>query len=58
MNVIHIIHLAQDDYQKLRIIQEKAVIYEGEPCGISEGLKNSQVKHWSVDNGVLVLEIK
>ena len=35
MNVIHIIHLAQDDYQKLRIIQEKAVIYEGEPCGIS-----------------------
>lgn len=58
MNVIDIIHLAQDGYQKIRIIQAKAAIYEGEPCGISEGLKSAQVKHWSVDNKVLVLEIK
>lgn len=35
--------------------------YEGEvryENGTIEELENAQVKHWSVDNGVLVLEIK
>ena len=58
VKIIHIIYLARDDYQKIRIIQAKTVIYTGEPYGIPEGLKSSQVKHWSVDSGVLVLEIK
>lgn len=58
MKVIHIIRLARDDYQKIRIIKAETVVYEGEYYGIPKELENAQVRHWSVDNGVLVLEIK
>lgn len=47
--------------QKIRIIKNDQVYYEGEvryENGTIEELENAQVKHWSVDNGVLVLEIK
>lgn len=61
VKVNHIIHLRRDDYQKIRIIKNDQVYYEGEvryENGTIEELENAQVKHWSVDNGVLVLEIK
>lgn len=61
VKVKHIIHLRGDDYQKIRIIKNGQVYYEGEvryENGTIEELENAQVKHWSVDNGVLVLEIK
>ena len=58
MNVIHIIYLVRDDYQKTRIIQGDKVCYEGECFGMSDALKNAQIKHWSVDNDILVLEIR
>lgn len=61
VKVNHIIHLRGDDYQKIRIIKNDQVYYEGEvryENGTIEELENAQVKHWSVDNGVLVLEIK
>ena len=61
LKVYHIIHLRGDDYQKIRIIKNDQVYYEGEvryENGTIEELENAQVKHWSVDNGVLVLEIK
>ena len=61
VKVNHIIHLRGDDYQNIRIIKNDQVYYEGEvryENGTIEELENAQVKHWSVDNGVLVLEIK
>lgn len=61
VKVNHIIYLRGDDYQKIRIIKNGQVYYEGEvryENGTIEELENAQVKHWSVDNGVLVLEIK
>lgn len=61
VKVNHIIHLRGDDYQKILIIKNDQVYYEGEvryENGTIEELENAQVKHWSVDNGVLVLEIK
>lgn len=61
VKVNHIIHHRGDDYQKIRIIKNDQVYYEGEvryENGTIEELENAQVKHWSVDNGVLVLEIK
>ena len=61
VKVNHIIRLRGDDYQKIRIIKNDQVYYEGEvryENGTIEELENAQVKHWSVDNGVLVLEIK
>ena len=58
MKVIHIIYLVRDDYQKTQIMQGDKVCYEGECFGMSEALKNAQIKHWSVDNGILVLEIR
>ena len=51
-------HLRIDDYQKTRIIQGGKVCYEGECFGMSDALKNAQIKHWSVDNDILVLEIR
>ena len=51
-------HLRIDDYQKTRIIQGGKVCYEGECFGPSEELQSAQIKHWSVDNGILVLEIR
>ena len=61
VKVNHIIQLRGDDYQKIRIIKNDQVYYEGEvryENGTIEELENAQVKHWSVDDGVLVLEIK
>lgn len=61
VKVNHIIHLRGDDYQKIRFKKNDQVYYEGEvryENGTIEELENAQVKHWSVDNGVLVLEIK
>ena len=55
VKVNHIIHLRGDDYQKIRIIKNDQVYYEGEvryENGTIEELENAQVKHWSVDNGV------
>lgn len=58
MNVTHIIYLVRDAYQKIRIMQGDKVCYEGEYFVPSEELQNAQIKHWSVDNGILVLEIR
>ena len=51
VKVNHIIHLRGDD----QVYYEGEVRYEN---GTIEELENAQVKHWSLDNGVLVLEIK
>lgn len=57
MKVIHIIYLARDDYQKIRIMQNNKICYEKENANVPEKYKNAKVKHWFVDNGVLVLSI-
>lgn len=58
LKIIHFMHLRIDDYQKTRIMQGGKVCYEGECFGLSEELQSAQIKHWSVDNGILVLEIR
>lgn len=47
VKVNHIIHLRGDDYQKIRIIKNDQVYYEGEvryENGTIEELENAQVK--------------
>lgn len=59
MRIAELLNLARDDYQKIRVLQNGKVLFEGELFGfvVQQELKNTLIKSWAVNNGVMVFEV-
>lgn len=59
MQIAELLNLARDDYQKIRVLQNGKILFEGELFGfvVQQELKNTLIKSWAVNNGVMVFEV-
>ena len=59
MRIAELLNLARDDYQKIRVLQNGKILFEGELFGfvVQQELKNTLIKSWAVNNGVMVFEV-